>query len=150
MSEIATVRDPITGHLLPGAKLPGGGNPIAKLQYQNRMRFLSAVTPEELDKAREQLVTDMYDVSPKVRQAARAQFYDIVYGKGTQTHEITRGDDSSSRSEVESKMGRILDALQDQPEARERVAGILLGGGQLPDVIATVVTTEGVADGRID
>jgi hypothetical protein len=155
-TEVAPVRDPMTGRLYPGAKLGGGGNPIAKMQYQHRRRFLDAVTPEELDKARAQLVADMFDESAKVRQAARAQYFDMVYGKATQTHEISRADDgSSSRSAMEDKMGRILDALADNPAARAKVADILLSGGEQPlEVIATVVTTEIVAeilpDGRID
>ena len=60
-TDVAPIRDPQTGRLNPGAKLAGGGNPIARLQYQHRRRFLDAVTEAELDKAREQLIEDMYD-----------------------------------------------------------------------------------------
>ena len=65
------LRDPMTGRLYPGAGLPGAGNPIAKMQYRHRQRFLAAVTDDELDKARAQLVADMFDGNAKVRQAAR-------------------------------------------------------------------------------
>ncbi len=48
--------DPMTGHLLPGAKLPGAGNPLAKAHYQYRKAFIDACTPEEWDEARAKLV----------------------------------------------------------------------------------------------
>ena len=141
-SEVAPVRDPMTGRLYPGARLPGAGNPIAKMQYRHRQRFLAAVTDDELDKARAQLVADMFDGNAKVRQAARAQYFDLTYGKATQVHEISRADDNSSRSVMEDKMNRILEAVKDHPTIAGTIADILLDGPEQPiEVVATVITT---------
>lgn len=148
--DASPVRDPMTGRLLPGARLPNGGNPIARLQYAHRKRFLDAVTSEELDKARDGLLSDLFDDNAKVRQAARAQYFDMVYGKATQVHEIGRADEAPGRSDVEDKLGRVLDALTDHPEVRSKVADILLGGAGEPslEVIATIVTTEVTTNGQ--
>ena len=78
-----------------------------------------------------------------------------MLGKATQTHEISRADEGgSSRSAMEDKMGRILDALEDHPDVRSKVADILLSGGDQPiEVIATVVTeisTEIAGNGQVN
>ena len=47
--ETPAVRDPMSGRLLPGARLPGGGNPINKIRARYNQRFMDAVSDEEFD-----------------------------------------------------------------------------------------------------
>lgn len=150
MPEIAPIRDAMTGHLLPGAKLSGGGNPIAKLQYQNRKRFLDAVTPEELDKARAGLVADMFDLDPSVRRAARAQYYEWVHGKSAVPIELSKADDGSSGSGADHTLARVLAHLEKYPHIQSEVADVLLNGVQVVKAELIAVSTEVVSNGLGD
>jgi hypothetical protein len=150
MPEITPVRDPVTGHLLPGARLSGGGNPLAKLQYENRKRFLDGVTPEELDKARAGLVADMFDPSARVRAVARGQYYEWVHGKSTLPVEISKADDARSGSAADDTLARVLAVLEKHPAIKSEVADALLGDMRAIEVDSTVVSTEVVSNGLGD
>jgi hypothetical protein len=138
----APIRDPMTGKLFPGARLEGGGNPIAKLRYQYSKRFLDAVTPEEFDKARARLITDMDDPSPRVRQAARAEYFDRVLGKTSQPISVTGLGAEPVQVNVASIVAAIREEEPDQ-ETQFRIARRILALGQ-----QTEVHTSGSPDGN--
>ncbi len=146
MAEMAPVRDAQTGKLFPGARLPGGGNPLAKAHYAYRKAFIDAATPEEWDAARAKLVEDVLSDNPRIRAAARPMYYELMCGKSAIPVDLGRSDDNTSRNAAEATLGRVLAVLENHPDIKSEVSDALLADLPPIDTIATEVPSNGQSD----
>ena len=131
MGEINPVRDPVTGQLYPGARLPGGGNPLAKEHYKYRRAFIDAATPEEFAKARANVVERMLEGS----DAATKVYFEFMCGKSALPVEISRGDDDRAGAAADATLARVLAVLERHPAIRSEVADVLLDAMPATEVL---------------
>ncbi len=144
MADTPKVRDPMTGRLLPGARLSGAGNPLARAHYEYRKRFIDAATDDEWNQARAKLVEDVLSPDPKIRAMARPMYFELMCGRNALQVEFTRGDDVSTQSEAEATLARVLRVLEGHPGLKSEVADALLD--DMPQLEAT--TTEVLGNGH--
>jgi hypothetical protein len=120
MAETTPIRDPMTGRLLPGAKLAGGGNPNAKRMHELRKQILATTTEEQV----KNVMDALYKQAVEGDVPACTTWLKYTVGPPPQAIEISTGDDSV-KVDMQGLTAVILGALSDLPEARVKVAAAL-------------------------
>ena len=109
------IRDRMTGRLLPGARLPGAGSPVAKAMHARRMAILDATTDDDVKDVWEGIVSDAKKGDP----IARKLFCDYILGKPAQPIELSAGGDDDRANEV-LELRAKLTAFADRLPADKR------------------------------
>jgi hypothetical protein len=107
-------RDPQTGKLYPGTKLPGAGNPLSKAHLAYRMRLIQASDPADELAVWAEVVKVAKDSGHDHWPAAVKIYMELLGGKNPQNIHVVTENSSTVETTAISLMAVISEADPDE------------------------------------